>query len=164
MKYFTIKELCVSASHPRLVEIPNSWSQEYKNIVRLIDTVLDPLRGKLGKPIRVSSGYRPELLNNAVGGSKTSAHRYGLAADINTGNGSSDNITIVAAMLENNIPYDQIIIEYPTFDKNGNIETARWIHIGLSKTTNRKQLLYSTDGRTYRTVKSQLVQKYIFKK
>lgn len=164
MKYFTIKELCVSSSHPRLVEIPNSWSQEYKNLVRLIDTVLDPLRAKLGKPVRVTSGYRPEMLNNAVGGSKTSAHRYGLAADINTGNNASDNITIVSTILENSIPYDQVIIEYPSFDKDGNIVSARWIHVGLSKTANRKQLLYSTDGRTYKAVKCQLTQKYVFKK
>lgn len=164
MKYFTIKELCVSASHPGLVEIPKQWSPEYANLVKLVDTVLDPLREKLGRPVRVTSGYRPEQLNKAVGGSPTSAHRYALAADINTGNGSSDNISIVSTMLENSLPYDQIIIEYPSFDKDGSIISAKWIHIGLSKTTNRKQLIYTTDGKTYRTVKSQLVKKYVFKK
>lgn len=142
MKYFTIKELCVSKSYPDLVSVPSVNTDVYNNLVKLIETLLDPIRQKLGKPITVSSGYRPVKLNNAVGGSKTSAHLTGLAADVHTGNNDSDNLKIVDALLSLNIPFDQVIIEYPKFDSSGRIVSAKWIHIGLSKTTNRKQLLY----------------------
>jgi hypothetical protein len=37
-----------------------------------VETILDPLREKYGKPIIVSSGFRCEKLNLIVGGAKTS--------------------------------------------------------------------------------------------
>lgn len=152
MKYFTIKEMCVSGSHPSLVEIPKPGTAEYRNIIRLIETTLDPLRDKLGKPIRVTSGYRPEKLNNAVGGSKTSAHRKGLAADLQTGNAGSDNVKIMEAMLATGKDFDQIIAEYPVFDSTGAVKSAKWIHIGLREGTGRKQLLYY-NGSAYKPLK-----------
>lgn len=161
MKYFTIKELCVSGSYPKLVEIPKLGTEVYNNLTKLINTTLDPLREALGKPITVTSGYRPEKLNNAVGGSKTSAHRFGLAADIHTGNNSSDNLKIVSAMLEKGIDFDQIIIEYPTFNISGDITSAKWIHIGLSKTTNRKQVLYYYNKKYYPV---KILKNFLFKK
>lgn len=161
MKYFTIKELCKSNSNPSLVVYPAQGSQIYRNLVRLIETVLDPIREKLGKPITVSSGYRSEKLNNAVGGSKTSAHLLGLAADIHTGNNSSDNLKIVSTILGNNIDFDQIIIEYPTFNTAGDITAAKWIHVGLSKTTNRKQILYYYNKKYYPV---KVLKNFLFKK
>lgn len=164
MKHFTIKEMCKSASHPELVAYPAQGTQVYRNLVRLIETVLDPIRDKIGQPVVVSSGYRSERLNAAVGGSKTSAHRYGLAADITTGKDGADNLKIVAAALDGKVPYDQIIFEYPTFDSTGSIATAKWIHIGLSQGTNRKQMIYTTDGKSYKPVKQPVEKKYVFKR
>ena len=142
MKYFTIKEMCTSGSHPKLAEIPAAGTPIYNNLVKLINTVLDPIREKLGQPVTVSSGYRPLALNNAVGGSKTSAHLKGLAADIHTGNNTSDNLKIVNVIFNLDLDFDQIIIEYPTFNAKGEIIAAKWIHVGLSSINNRKQLLY----------------------
>ena len=51
------------------------------NLGELVDAVLDPLREKYGRPIHVSSGYRCPRLNRAVGGSATSQHVKGEAAD-----------------------------------------------------------------------------------
>ncbi|MBR5234957.1 MAG: peptidase M15 [Bacteroidaceae bacterium] len=51
-------------------------------MVELIDKVLDPLRERWGVPIYVTSGYRCPELNARVGGSKTSYHLRGMAADI----------------------------------------------------------------------------------
>ena len=51
------------------------------NLERVADK-LEDLRTILGCPIRINSGYRPASLNEAIGGSKTSAHIYGLAADV----------------------------------------------------------------------------------
>ena len=43
---------------------------------------LDVLRGELGRPIVITSGYRTAEYNKGVGGSSDSAHIRGLAADI----------------------------------------------------------------------------------
>lgn len=161
MKYFTIKELCVSGSYPSLVEIPKQGTLIYNNLVKLVDKLLDPIREKLGKPITVTSGYRSEKLNNAVGGSKTSAHKLGLAADIHTGNNSNDNLKIVSTILEHNIDFDQIIIEYPTFNSLGEITAAKWIHVGLSGATNRKQVLYYYNKKYYPV---KISKNFLFKK
>lgn len=148
MKYFDIKEMCVSGSHPLLVEIPKPGTYVYNNLVRLIETVLDPIREKIGKPIRVTSGYRSPKLNAAVGGSKTSAHTAGNASDLVTGNCGSDNLKIVKALLELGLKTDQVIIENPTFNSKGEIVSAKWIHIGLSDKMNRGQMLYY-NGKSY---------------
>ncbi len=164
MKYFTVNELCVSATYPKLVEVPKPGTSIYNNIVKLINNLLDPVRTKLNQPISVSSGYRNEKLNTATKGSKTSMHRYGLAADTHTGKGGADNLKIVEALLESNVPFDQCIIEYPTI-KNGKIIAASWIHLGLNTNgNNRKQILYTIDGLHYPTVKINKNIQYNFNK
>ena len=130
MKYFTIKELCKSstATLKRIDNTPNS--EIVNNLEQLVDNILDPLREAYGKPIKVNSGYRCEALNVAVGGSKTSQHRYGLAADITTGSRlENKKLFILAKQL--NLPFDQLIVE----------KAYSWIHISFSKNP-RKQVLH----------------------
>ena len=83
MKYFTIPELS-KTSDPTyknsLVQVP--LGEDRKNLVALVDRVLDPLRESWGGPICVSSGYRCPMLNRAVGGVEGSYHTRGMAADI----------------------------------------------------------------------------------
>lgn len=52
------------------------------NLSRLARELLEPLRAVLGVPIRVTSGYRSPERNEAVGGSDTSQHMDGTAADL----------------------------------------------------------------------------------
>ena len=128
MKYFTIKELCKSstATLKRIDNTPNS--EIVNNLEQLVDNILDPLREAYGKPIKVNSGYRCEALNVAVGGSKTSQHRYGLAADITTGSRlENKKLFILAKQL--NLPFDQLIDE----------KAYSSIHISFSKNP-RKQV------------------------
>lgn len=51
-------------------------------ISKLVLTVLQPLRNKLGAPIRIVSGYRCRKHNKAIGGVSRSQHILGTAADI----------------------------------------------------------------------------------
>lgn len=130
MKYFTIKELC-SSSTAQQKRIDNSPSAEVvHNLEMLVDNILDPLREKYGKPIRVNSGYRSPEVNKLVGGSKTSQHMTGLAADITTGsiNGNKKLFTLVQQL---NLPFDQLI------DEN----KFKWVHISYSNKP-RKQILH----------------------
>ena len=60
----------------------NPTAEHIHNLVDLCENVLQPLRDRIGSSIRVTSGYRSEALNTAIGGSKTSDHSHGRAADI----------------------------------------------------------------------------------
>ena len=130
MKYFTIKELCKSstATQRRIDNSPNS--EITSNLEQLVDNILDPLREKYGKPITINSGYRCEALNNAVGGSKTSQHRYGLVADITAGS-KAENKKLFELAQKLNLPFDQLIDE----------KKFSWVHISYSKNP-RKQILH----------------------
>ena len=130
MKYFTIKELCKSST-ATAKGIDNSPNSEIvKHLEQLIDNILDPLRERYGKPITVNSGYRCPELNKAVGGSKTSQHMKGLAADITAGSPAKNKILFNLAQ-ELDLPFDQLIDE----------KNLRWVHISYSEKP-RKQVLY----------------------
>lgn len=148
-KYFTVEECCVSASYPKLVEIPAKGTSIYKNLTYLIER-LDIIREKWGGPIIVTSGYRPPKLNKAVGStSKNSAHLVGLAADIHPKNGNIMDLAALIATMD--MDFDQLILEKTTV-KNGQIINCQWLHIGFSRVNNRRQIL-AWDGKTYKPVK-----------
>lgn len=131
MKYFTIKELIKSASATRLGFDNKPNKQQERNLINLVDNILDPLREKYGKPIIVTSGFRSEKLNRAIGGAKTSQHLTGEAADIRTVEDTpEENKKLFDLAQELDLPFDQLINEY-NYD---------WIHISYSK-KNRKQIL-----------------------
>ena len=130
MKYFTFDELCKSstAKQKGIINVPNSYIEN--NLKQLVDHILDPLREKYGKPIRVNSGYRCPALNKAVGGSKTSSHLTGLGADITAGSPEKNKI-LFNLVQELNLPFDQLIDE----------RKFKWIHVSYSRTP-RKQVLH----------------------
>ena len=110
---------------------------EENNIKRLIDEILDPIREEYGGPIRVSSGYRCKRLNSLVGGSKTSQHMKGEAADLIPVDGDTKRLfDVVRRMIkEGKIKCGQLIWEYGTWTK------PKWVHISLpGKSIN--QVLY----------------------
>jgi hypothetical protein len=69
---FTREELVVSATATRL-KIDNTPSKDEEiKLYHLASFILQPLRDRYGKPIRISSGYRCKALNKAVNGVPTS--------------------------------------------------------------------------------------------
>lgn len=84
--------------------------------------LLQPLRDFLNKPIRVTSGYRSPALNTAVGGSSTSQHILGNAADIVLS--SNDDYTKAIDFLLKQPFCDQLINEYKG--------QSRWLHVSWS--------------------------------
>ena len=129
MKYFTIKELTNSsvAQTKRIDNKPNALQESA--LTALVENVLDPLRERFGKPIIVSSGFRCQDLNKAVGGAATSQHMKGEAADIYTGTkeGNKELFDIIRKELN----FDQVIDE----------KDFSWIHVSYRKSGNRKQTL-----------------------
>lgn len=130
-KYFTIEELCNSttAKSKGIDNIPSAETRT--NLLRLIEYVLDPLRTQYGKPIKVNSGYRCPALNKMVGGSKTSHHVYGMAADISAGDAAKNRQLFLLAQ-RMNLPYCQLIDEYG----------YKWVHISYNARDVRKQILH----------------------
>lgn len=120
---FTIKELTKSATANRLKIDNTPTDSVIKNLNDLVDNVLDPLRKAYGKPIVVTSGYRSQKLNKAVGGVPNSQHTLGQAADIRSVSDSpAENKRIYDLIRELNLPVDQCINEYG-YD---------WIHVSYS--------------------------------
>lgn len=119
MQYFTISELCASTT-ARQRGIDNTPTAEARaNLETLITQCLDPIRRIYGHPIIVTSGYRCPALNAAVGGSSTSQHMSGQAADLVPASGGDLNGIFRAAVSFGD--FDQLIIE-----QSG---TSRWVHV-----------------------------------
>lgn len=141
MKYFTIEELCYSDTAKKY-KIDNTPNEEIiNNLTELTDEFLDPLREAWNSPICVSSGYRCDELNKKNGGSKTSSHVKGYAADLVPVNGDIDGLVECAIELSKTLNFDQIIDEY-----NGK---SHWLHIGYknSKGLQRKQIKIYKNGK-----------------
>lgn len=90
-----------------------------ENVKTLVENVLDPLREKYGKPIRVNSGFRCPNHNLAVGGATGSQHMKGEAADVAplelvSDSKIQDELTKMVEIIKENGKWDQMII-YPTF-------------------------------------------------
>ena len=130
MKYFTIAELCRSATARRSGIDNRPPASAVKALTVLVDEVLDPLREAWGGPIRVNSGYRCPELNEAVGGTPTSQHQRGEAADITVGSRSA-NRRLLALIKRLDLPVDQCI------DEKG----CRWIHVSHRAGRNRRMYM-----------------------
>lgn len=144
MIYFTITELCYSET-AKAKGIDNSPTTEVRaNLVTLVNNLLDPLREAWKSPIRVTSGFRCGVLNKAVGGSTTSAHLYGLAADIVPVNGRIKEFKEFCRnyFTDKRQRFDQVILETKG--------TSEWVHIGLATKDGRKRgQIMSYDGIRY---------------
>lgn len=125
-KYFELAEL-IKSDVAKARGIDNTPSFEaVEHLDELVACILDPLRAAWGRPIHVTSGYRCPLLNMAVGGSVTSAHKLGYAADLQTA-GPFDTFRnfVVKWFQSAGVRFDQVLLEKNK--KTG----EQWIHIGL---------------------------------
>lgn len=129
---FSLKELTSSTTAQRLgiENIPDATA--VANLEALAKNVLQPVRDILKRPVVISSGYRCAKLNKAVGGSATSQHLTGEAADIKC-NSVKDAFEVIGAIMKNGI-YDQLILEI----KGSTV----WIHVSskLNTKLNRSQI------------------------
>ena len=81
-EHFTFEELTDSVNHPELVEQNRIDALEHIKKLRYVAGTLEEVRGVLGCKIRVTSGYRNDSLNEAVGSKPSSSHLKALCADI----------------------------------------------------------------------------------
>lgn len=93
----------------------------------LCANVLEPLRAVVG-PISVSSGYRSPRVNSLVGGSSTSQHTRGEAADISSNALDTADLFNLIRLL--GLPYDQLIEEF-----------GRWVHVSHGRRHRRQAIM-----------------------
>lgn len=115
---------------------------EFQSMQLVAQTVFEPVRSYIRKPIKVTSFYRSLALNKAIGGSKSSQHVLGQAIDMVHTEGFT-NLEIFQLIRHRGI-FDQLIWEFGT-----DYEPA-WVHVSYRPTGNRKQVLKSVkvDGKT----------------
>jgi len=140
-KNFTLAELTKSNTATRL-GISNTPDKEGIHKLRLLATeLLQPLRNAVG-PLRISSGYRSESLNAAIGGSNKSQHTKCEAVDLQfVKRGSMDNMRIFNAIIRLGLEFDQCILEFGGATAHTDSDNPDWIHISWKVTENRKQIL-----------------------
>lgn len=135
-KYFTYLELV--RTDTGLPNGPTDW-QQVVNLQRLA-FFLDRLREYMGSAVIVTSGFRSPEVNARVGGSKTSAHLQGLAADIVPKSRTQEDFKRMLAYLE---PLAELkAVDQLIMYRNG--DTVKWIHVGLKEDSlkNRGQVIY----------------------
>ena len=128
-KHITLDEAITSATALRngINNSPDSVTFERMKLVA--NKCFEPLREWYGKPIKINSFYRSQLLNTKVGGSATSQHCKGEAIDISAGN-KVENKKLFDWICAN-LDFDQVINEYD----------FTWVHISYKSKGNRKQIL-----------------------
>ena len=133
--HFTLAQLTFSETAER-DGIDNSAPPDVVDNLRRLAQGLEAVQALLGAPLDISSGYRSPELNRVVGGSPTSQHSQGLAADFACA-AFGTPLEIAAAIQASDIEFDQCILEY-----------GRWVHLSFSATPRGRMLsIYnSRDG------------------
>lgn len=122
-KYFKLEEFLTSSiARQKSIENMPSWDVvEHLNELALF---LDQLRKDWGSGINVTSGFRNQKLNDAVGGAKASAHKSGYAADLQPSKKPMSEFKAFVQKWVQDKDFDQCIIEK-------NTKGAEWIHLAL---------------------------------
>lgn len=134
-QHFTLEELIFSQTASRL-GIDNTPSASVVGNLTVLASTLEGIRTLVGKPVKVSSGYRCPALNKATGGALKSAHLEGLAADINVEGYSPKQLATL--IRDSGIAFDQLILEFDS-----------WVHVGLSRNEMKKETLTIRKGTGY---------------
>lgn len=130
---FTLHELTKSETALRKGLDNEPGEEELKNLTLLTKKILQPVREHFG-PTKVNSGFRHPDVNSAVGGSKTSDHCKGMAADIEVpGVANAD----LAQWIVDNCEFRQVILEFYT----PGIPDSGWVHVSYNPDDNKKQVL-----------------------
>lgn len=125
-KNFSYDELIASATAKRLGLDNTPTLEEKEKLRQLAEDILQPIRDAWKSPIVVTSGYRSEAVNKAVGGVSNSQHRLGEAVDVKVGGKDRNRKLfnfIYKLINQGKIKVGQLIDEY----------SYSWIHISLPR-------------------------------
>lgn len=131
---FTLREYIKSQTAARRGFDNMPTEPELENAIALFENVAQPIRDHFG-PTIITSGYRSEELNSAIGGSPRSQHKVGEAVDLEVPGVATAE---VAQWIADNLTFDQLILEfYDPSDVN-----SGWTHVSyVRKGSNRGETL-----------------------
>ena len=131
---FSLKEMTRSDTATRMGHANEAGSTETANLKTLCEKVLQPIRNHYGKSVKINSGFRHPDVNASVGGSKTSDHCRGMAADVEIdGIANAD----LATWISKNLKFTQIILEFYT----PGIPDSGWVHVSYDTANLKGQTL-----------------------
>ena len=130
--------------------IDNTPKEEHLEAAKLLaENIFQPIRECFATPIFISSGYRSDALNEAIGGSKTSQHSKGEAIDIDMDHRNGPENEEIFHYISANLPFDQLIWQF------GTDERPDWVHVSYnSDGEQRGQILTAkrnSSGKVYYT-------------
>jgi len=120
--HFSKQEMQRSGMAIRLGIENQPGREEEENLRQLCLNVLEPLRMRFGRII-ITSGYRSNALNKAVGGSFNSQHIRGEAADIHIPNEATGRRYYL--FIKHTLVFDQLLFEHRM--RNG----CMWLHVSF---------------------------------
>jgi zinc D-Ala-D-Ala carboxypeptidase len=142
-KNFTLSEMVKSETALRNNLDNTPGEAEIASLKLLAEKVLQPVRDHFGKGVKVNSGFRHPDVNAAVGGSKTSDHCRGQAADIEIPGVPNAEL---AEWIKANLSFTQLILEFYT----PGIPDSGWVHVSYNPDNLKKQDMTAVkkDGKT----------------
>jgi zinc D-Ala-D-Ala carboxypeptidase len=145
-KNFSFWEM-TKTSHSNLESKNQTDALLFMNQLKYTANTLEEIRAVLGVPMIVTSGFRNNALNKAVGGSPTSGHTKGLCADFKPlGILIKDAFNMI---MENKSKCPSL--KKAIMEKVGGSE---WIHIETKTEANQPTQFFTTNnGRTYNEIK-----------
>ncbi len=140
---FTLSEMTKSEAALRhgIDNTPNE--EQIQALMALAQNVLQPVRDYFKKGVKCNSGFRAPAVNQAVGGSATSDHCKGQAADIEIPGVSNYEL---AKWIVDNLKFTQVILEFYT----QGVPDSGWVHVSYdpSKLKNEALTAVKKEGRT----------------
>ena len=131
---FTLAEMTKSETALRYDMDNTPGEAEIANLQLLAEKVLQPVRDHYKRGVKVNSGFRHPEVNAKVGGSKTSDHCRGQAADIEIpGVANAD----LAQWIADNLEFRQLILEFYT----PGVPDSGWVHVSYVEGDNKKQIM-----------------------
>jgi uncharacterized protein YcbK (DUF882 family) len=140
---FTLSEMTKSEAALRhgIDNTPNE--EQIQALMALAQNVLQPVRDHFKTGVKCNSGFRAPAVNQKVGGSPTSDHCKGQAADIEIPGVSNYDL---AKWISDNLKFTQVILEFYT----QGVPDSGWVHVSYdpSKLKNEALTAVKKEGRT----------------
>jgi zinc D-Ala-D-Ala carboxypeptidase len=122
---FTLSEMVKSETALRHGLDNTPGDTEIANLRQLAANVLQPIRNHYRTGVKVNSGYRAPNVNAAVGGSRTSDHTRGQAADIEIPGIAN---AALAEWISKHLKFTQLILEFYT----PGVPDSGWVHVSYN--------------------------------
>ena len=134
---FSLHELTKSETALRYDMENTPGPAETANLTELAGKVLQPIRDHFAKGVKINSGFRHPDVNAKVGGSRTSDHCKGMAADLEIPGVANAEL---AQWVKDNLEFTQLILEFYT----PGIPDSGWVHVSYDPANLKKQVMTAT--------------------